>query len=90
MGEPEVQAFLTWLAVEKKVAKSTQNQAFNALFFLYREVLKCPLEGCIDAVRSFKKQRLPDRYEQRGDSTSVKCHERYNPAYGQAALWKRD
>ncbi|MBN1363988.1 MAG: phage integrase N-terminal SAM-like domain-containing protein [Syntrophaceae bacterium] len=41
MGEPEVEAFLTWLPVERKVAKSTQNQAFNALIFLYREVLKC-------------------------------------------------
>ncbi len=59
MGEPEVEAFLTWLAVEKQVSKSTQNQAFNALIFLYREVLKCPLEGRIDAVRSSKKQRLP-------------------------------
>ncbi|MEA3486776.1 MAG: integron integrase [Thermodesulfobacteriota bacterium] len=59
MGESEVEAFLTWLAVEKTVSKSTQNQAFNALIFLYREVLKMPLEGRIDAVRSFKKQRLP-------------------------------
>jgi len=59
MGEPEVEAFLTWLAVEKHVSKSTQNQAFNALIFLYREVLKKPLEGRIDAVRSSKKQRLP-------------------------------
>jgi len=59
MGEPEVEALLTWLAVDRKVAKSTQNQAFNALIFLYRDVLKCPLEGRIDAVRSFKKQRLP-------------------------------
>ena len=59
MGESEVEAFLTCLAVEKAVSKSTQNQAFNALIFLYREVLKTPLEGRIDAVRSFKKQRLP-------------------------------
>ncbi|HDG98101.1 MAG TPA: integron integrase, partial [Desulfobacterales bacterium] len=59
MGEPEVEAFLTWLATEENVAKSTQNQAFNALLFLYREVLKTPLEGRIDAVRSGKKQRLP-------------------------------
>ena len=59
MGELEVEAFLTWLAVEKHVSKSTQNQAFNALIFLYREVLKRPLEGRIDAVRSSKKQRLP-------------------------------
>ena len=59
MGQPEVEAFLTWLAVEKHVSKSTQNQAFNALIFLYREVLKKPLEGRINSVRSFKKQRLP-------------------------------
>jgi len=59
MGEPEVEAFLTWLATEGNVAKSTQNQAFNALIFLYREVLNAPLEGRIDAVRSGKKQRLP-------------------------------
>jgi len=59
MGQPEVEAFLTWLAVEKHVSKSTQNQAFNALIFLYREVLKKPLKGRINAVRSFKKQRLP-------------------------------
>ena len=59
MGELEVEAFLTWLAVDKKVAKSTQNQAFNALLFLYRDVLKCPLEGRINAVRSRNKKRLP-------------------------------
>jgi len=59
MGEPEVEAFLTWLAVERNAAKSTQNQAFNALVFLYRDVLKCPLEGRINAVRSRGKQHLP-------------------------------
>jgi len=59
MGEPEVEAFLTWLAVDQKVAKSTQNQAFNALIFLYRDVLERPLEGRINAVRSRKKERLP-------------------------------
>jgi integron integrase len=59
MGEPEVEAFLTWLAVDRKVANSTQNQAFNALIFLYRDVLKRPLEGRVNAVRSRKKQKLP-------------------------------
>jgi hypothetical protein len=39
MGAPEVEAFLTHLAVAGKVAASTQNQALNALVFLYREVL---------------------------------------------------
>ncbi len=43
MGEPEIEAFLTGLAVENTVSKSTQNQAFNVLSFLYREVLNRPL-----------------------------------------------
>jgi len=34
-----VKAFLTWLAVEKGVAVSTQNQVFNALLFMFRNVL---------------------------------------------------
>ena len=40
MGAPEVEAFLTYLAIEQKVAASTQNQAFSALLFLYWEVLQ--------------------------------------------------
>jgi len=35
-GAPEVERFLTWLAVEGNVSASTQNQALNALVFLYR------------------------------------------------------
>lgn len=45
MGETEIKAFLTNLAVHRKVAASTQNQAFNALLFLYREVLKQEIVG---------------------------------------------
>jgi len=44
MGVPEIEAFLTHLAVEGNVSGSTQNQAFNALLFLYRDVLDIPLE----------------------------------------------
>ena len=40
MGASEVTQFLTALAVERKVAASTQNQALGALLFLYREVLQ--------------------------------------------------
>jgi integron integrase len=58
MGRPEIEAFLTHLAVAKNVAASTQNQAFNALLFLYREVLHRELEG-IDAVRAKKPVRVP-------------------------------
>jgi site-specific recombinase XerD len=40
MGVPEFEAFLTYLAVDQKVAASTQNQALSAILFLYREVLR--------------------------------------------------
>ncbi len=39
MGKPEVEAFLSHLAINRNVAASTQNQAFNAIVFLYRQVL---------------------------------------------------
>ena len=59
MGRAEVEAFLTHLAVEGNVAASTQNQAFSALLFLYREVLKIELDAPLDAVRAKKPARLP-------------------------------
>jgi len=43
MGDVEVTAFLTHLAADCGVSPSTQNQALNALVFLYGQVLKCPL-----------------------------------------------
>lgn len=52
MGNAEVEAFLTHLAVDQKVAASTQNQALSALLFLYREVLHKDLDGPIDSVRA--------------------------------------
>jgi hypothetical protein len=39
MGEPEINAFLTHLAVEEKISASTQNQALAAILFLYRHVI---------------------------------------------------
>ena len=56
MGSAEVNQFLTYLAVECKVAASTQNQAFSALLFLYSKVLGIELK--IDAVRAKTPQRL--------------------------------
>ncbi len=58
MGTAEVTAFLTNLAVNKNLAAASQNQALNALVFLYREVLKIELEG-IDAVRAKRTKHLP-------------------------------
>ena len=59
MGEQEIEAFLSALAVKQKVAASTQNQAFNALLFLYRHVLDKELKASIQAVRARRPQRLP-------------------------------
>jgi integron integrase len=59
MGSAEVEAFLTHLAVEEQVAASTQNQAFSALLFLYRQVLHQPLEPSIDAIRAKPSRYLP-------------------------------
>jgi len=58
MGAPEVEAFLTHLAVKENVAASTQNQALSALLFLYQEVLHRDL-GPVDALRAKKPKRLP-------------------------------
>ncbi len=58
MGAPEVEAFLTHLAVARQVAASTQNQALNAIIFLYRHVLDIELGG-ISAIRARRPRRLP-------------------------------
>lgn len=42
-GERKIETFLTHLAVDKSVASATQNQAMNALVFLYKRVLRLPL-----------------------------------------------
>ncbi len=58
-GAPEVEQFLGYLAEERHVAASTQNQAMNALVFLYKRVLEHPLGGRIDAARATKAPRVP-------------------------------
>ena len=59
MGKSEVEAFLTHLVIDANVAPSTQNQAFNAIMFLYNHVLEKDLEEGIDALRSKKPTLLP-------------------------------
>ncbi|KQC13373.1 MAG: hypothetical protein APR63_08830 [Desulfuromonas sp. SDB] len=55
----DLQDFLTHLAVDRKVAPATQNQALNAIVFLFRYVLEKDIENTIDAVRSKHKRKLP-------------------------------
>lgn len=59
MGEAEVRAFLSHLAVECGVAASTQNQALNAIVFLYRHIVERPLGELAGVVRAKRPQRLP-------------------------------
>jgi integron integrase len=58
MAAPEVEAFLTDLAVTGRVSASTQNQALGALLFLYRDVLHIEI-GDLNAVRARRPQRVP-------------------------------
>jgi integron integrase len=59
MGATEVEAFLTHLAVAAKVAASTQNQALQALLFLYRQVLNIDLPWLGDVTRASRPKRIP-------------------------------
>jgi len=59
MGAPEVEAFLTHLAVAADVAAGTQNQALSALLFLYREVLGVELPWLESVTRARRPQRVP-------------------------------
>ncbi|MGD0252566.1 MAG: integron integrase [Verrucomicrobiota bacterium] len=59
MGEPEVRAFLTDLAVKRAVVAATQNQALNALLFLYREVLGGEMAWVDGFERAKRSQRVP-------------------------------
>lgn len=59
MGAPEISAFLTDLAVNGKVSASTQNQAFFALLFLYRDVLRIDLPKIDGVLRAKRPEHLP-------------------------------
>jgi integron integrase len=59
MGKPEIEDFLSYLVMKRNVASSTQNQAFNAILFLYNNVLNADMPQDINALRSKKPVRLP-------------------------------
>lgn len=59
MGSTEIEEFLTDLAINQKVAASTQNQALHAVLFLYKEVLRQDLDLKVNAVRAKKSKYLP-------------------------------
>jgi site-specific recombinase XerD len=60
MGKEEIEAFLTFLAVNKKVSPTTQNQAFSAILFLYKEVLGVDMSSWnIQALRAQERKHIP-------------------------------
>jgi integron integrase len=59
MGKAEVEAFLSHLAVARKVSASTQNQALSAILFLYKEVLGRELEWLDNVERAKRPARVP-------------------------------
>jgi integrase len=58
LGKPEIEAFLTHLAIRRNVSAKTQNQAFSAILFLYKHVLKLEFPA-INALRAKQSRRLP-------------------------------
>ena len=60
MGKDEIEQFLTYLAVTKKVSPTTQNQAFAAILFLYRNVLGVDMSSWnIQALRAKERKHIP-------------------------------
>ena len=59
MGALEIEAFLSYLATDRKVSPATQNQALAALLFLYKEVLEIELPWLDNVTRAKPKRRLP-------------------------------
>lgn len=59
INSTDVSSFLTFLAVKRRVSASTQNQALNAIVFLYRRVLEVPLDDIENVIRTKQSRRIP-------------------------------
>lgn len=60
MGKVEIEQFLTFLATKKRISPTTQNQAFSAILFLYKEVLGIDMSDAnIQALRAQERKRIP-------------------------------
>jgi len=59
LGKEAIEAFLSHLAVDRRVAPSTQNQALNGILFLYRHVLEIDVRWLEDVVRAAPRKRVP-------------------------------
>lgn len=59
LGRGDIERFLAYLATERDVAASTQNQALSAILFLYRHVLGIEIESDVAVVRAKRGKRIP-------------------------------
>jgi integron integrase len=60
MGKSDIESFLTFLATKRKVSPTTQNQAFSAILFLYKEILEVDIsEWNIQVLRAQERKRIP-------------------------------
>jgi len=59
LGKPEIERFLSNLAINRNSSIATQNLAFNAILFLYKHVLHMPISEELSAIRSKKPVRVP-------------------------------
>jgi integron integrase len=59
LDSSDVRDYLSYLAMKRNVSSSTQNQAFNALLFLFRDILKITIDDLSQTVRAKRGQRLP-------------------------------
>lgn len=87
MGEHEFEEFLTNLAVGKKVAPSTQNQALNAIIYMYEKVLGIELDE-IQAMRPKQRKHAPTVFSF-NQGSSVRPALRGGQVGRQAVLRKR-
>lgn len=73
MGAPEVEAFLTMLATERRVSSSTHNQTLSAILFLYREVLGSELPWMEGIKRPSSTRRIPSVLT-KDEVAGILCH----------------
>jgi len=59
IGPSDLRNYLSFLAVERRVSAATQQQAFNALLFLYRYLLNKQVDGLFETIRARRPQHLP-------------------------------
>ena len=89
MGEPEINAFLSGLAVKERVSASTQNQALCALLFLYRHVPRETLPATREAHPRQASDPAPDRHDSRGSPFAPPPPLRRGATRRDSSLWRR-